>query len=281
MKWIAAILMVANVLIFLGISDRQVEYVADQQELSPDVNGDSMLLLKEVYPENAELAQSDLLLGASDGVVAPVIATGEDLPETIVSDDSIASLEVDEQGLTQRIDEAEPEEQSDTLIAALVPAEITEGPANLLCYRIGPFKNKSLWNRATGWVESQKISMNPISSESRELRAVRVYVGPFDSIAAAQTDVEVLKQKELDYFVYLRDDNQARISLGYFTQEELSIKFVDYLRTQNIEAKSQPEYRTLGPYDWMDIEIDSSARSVIRDRDWGDKEIEVIERDCE
>ncbi len=277
MKWIAAILMIFNVLVFLGISDRQVEYVADQTELQPDVNGDSMLVLREVYPK---LEDSDRL-GNVDSANEPVIVTGgDDLPETIIPDDTLASLEVSSSGEATLIETEEPAQESEIDLAALVPAESGSLPVGLSCYRIGPFKSGSVWSRANSWVQSQDISITPVRSESREVRAVRVYVGPFESIAAAQGDVEVLKQKDLDYFVYLRDDNQARISLGYFTQEELSIKFVDYLKTQNIEAKSQPEYRTLGPFDWMDVEIEGERRRLILDRDWGDEEVETIEREC-
>jgi hypothetical protein len=119
-----------------------------------------------------------------------------------------------------------------------------------------------------------------VRSESRELRAVRVYVGPFESITAAQPAIENLKQRELDHFVYLKDGGQARISLGYFTQEELAVKFVDYLVSQKIEAKSQPEYRTLGPYDWMDVRISSGARGVLLSRDWGSEVINIDEQPC-
>jgi len=277
MKWIAAILMIFNVLVFLGISDRQVEYVASQEELQPDVNGDSMLVLQEVYPELSESEQ----LGNPGSADAPSVVTdGDDLPGAVISDDALASLEVNSQGETTLLETEDVAQQSDIDLAALVPAESGNLPVGLSCYRVGPFKSGSIWSRANSWVQSQDIAITPVRSESRELRAVRVYVGPFESIAAAQGDVEILKQKELDYFVYLRDDNQARISLGYFTQEELSIKFVDYLQTQNIEAKSQPEYRTLGPFDWMDLEIEGERRRLILDRDWGDDDVETVEREC-
>jgi len=277
MKWIAAILMILNVLVFLGISDRQVEYVADPEELQPDVNGDSMLVLKEVYPE---LNESDQPSSGTSGGVPLIVTGGDDLPETVISDDTLATVEVSGQGEATLVETEENVQESEIDLAALVPAESGSLPTGLSCYRIGPFKSGSIWSRANSWVQSQDISITPVRSESRELRAVRVYVGPFESIAAAQGDVEALKQKELDYFVYLRDDNQARISLGYFTQEELSIKFVDYLKTQNIEAKSQPEYRTLGPYDWMDVEIEGERRGLILDREWGDEEVLTVEREC-
>ena len=53
MKWFAAILMIANVVIFLGVSDREIENIASQGDARPDVNKESMLLLKEVAPEPA------------------------------------------------------------------------------------------------------------------------------------------------------------------------------------------------------------------------------------
>jgi len=275
MKWFAAILMIANVVIFLGVSDREIENIASQGDARPDVNKESMLLLKEVAPEPA--APDGVEFSAT--ITAPNVSVETDLPTTSVASEDVASISIDELGaatvtIPGDIEQAAPGSQ----IAVVAAAD--ESSADWSCYRIGPFKDLSLWRTAQDWVTDRGLGYQPVRSESRELRAVRVYVGPFASISAAQPAIENLKQRELDHFVYLKDGGEARISLGYFTQEELAVKFVDYLVSQQIEAKSQPEYRTLGPFDWMDVKISSGARGVLLSRDWGSDVTTIDEQPC-
>jgi hypothetical protein len=286
MKWIAAVLMIVNVVIFLGVSDRQVESALRSNDFKPDVNRESMMLLQETLPINlveSETQDPDQAQ-APTLITAPDVSSGSDLLSTAIEDNEMAMVDVDTNGgvnitLTEGAESgpnSEPSEetQEGREIALAAP------PGQFSCYRVGPFKDKSIWQGARQWVTDQGLEFVAVRSESRELRAVRVYVGPFDSINAAQQDVDRLDNKELDFFVYLRDNGEARISLGYFTQEELAAKFVDYLSTQEIEAKSQPEYRTLGPFDWMDINVKSTSRWDLLERDWQDAGVKVTERQC-
>ena len=58
-KWFAAILMILNVIVFLRVSDRQVENGFVKNVHRPNVNKESMLLLKEVNAEgNARVQQT-------------------------------------------------------------------------------------------------------------------------------------------------------------------------------------------------------------------------------
>ncbi|MGI9317160.1 MAG: hypothetical protein ACR2QW_07530 [bacterium] len=282
MKWLAAVLMIVNVVVFLGVSDRQIESSYQQNEFKPDVNRESMLLLKEVSPTD----QSDtnpLIL--ADGE-SPTLITAPDIGSEPDKSSEIDGAVTPNTGndLTSQTDVNGPVsvdgmvlEGSEISVASL---DLNTAPGQFSCYRVGPFKDQSAWGSARQWVTDQGLEFKPVRSESRELRAVRVYIGPFASITAAQQDVDMLDQKELDYFVYLRDNGEARISLGYFTQEELAAKFVNYLSTQNIEAKSQPEYRTLGPFDWMDIKVVSTSRWDLLERDWDDDTVKISERNC-
>ena len=279
MKWLAAVLMIVNVVVFHGVSDRQIKSTFPQSNNKPDVNRESMLLLKEVLPV---VKQGSDIQDFSNGE-SPTLVTAPDIGSesggenaTDVSNESAAN---DRRATEDASDSVEIGLQgSQTSMASL---DISSPPDDFSCYRVGPFKDRSSWTDARQWVIDQGLEFTPVRSESRELRAVRVYIGPFVSISAAQKDVDMLDEKELDYFVYLRDNGEARISLGYFTQEELAAKFVNYLSSQNIEAKSQPEYRTLGPYDWMDLRLKSTSRWSLLERDWKDDEVKVSERPCE
>lgn len=283
MKWLAAVLMILNVVVFLGVSDRQIETPINPADFKPDVNRESMLLLKEVLPDGQRQSdESEISNGdAPTLVTAPDIGAlsegGEETAEASASASDIASGEsasTEDSADTERVGL----QGSETSVASL---DISTGPDDISCYRVGPFKNQSSWRDAKQLVTNMGLVFTAVRSESRELRAVRVYIGPFVSISAAQQDVDMLDEKELDYFVYLRENGEARISLGYFTQEELAAKFVNYLASQDIEAKSQPEYRTLGPYDWMDVTLKSTSRWELLERDWQDDEVKVSERPCE
>ena len=93
--------------------------------------------------------------------------------------------------------------------------------------------------------------------------------------------MDMLGQRERDHFYYLRE-GKARISLGYFTQEELALRYVEYLQSQQgVEARSQPEYRTLGPYFWMDVRVESGFLDRLLERDWQSEGVRVSEKACD
>ena len=54
----------------------------------------------------------------------------------------------------------------------------------------------------------------PIDQERKPRTAGRaVYIGPFNTNADALPQVEVLKEKELDYFLYHSEEGEVRVSL--------------------------------------------------------------------
>ncbi len=294
MKWVAALLMILNVVIFLRVSDRQVENGFQRSDARPDVNRESMLLLKEVYAEASQnTPDTDPVVQNSFGDPALPNAIFDGRDAALIGNQEVAQAGSELESMV--IDNTDSSDQDDgqktsstTLLPVVIDSELvtatptaeTQGEPDWSCYRVGPFKDQTVWQQARQWGNLKNLDFVPVRSESRELRAVRVYIGPFASISAAQPDVELLKAKELDHFVYLRNDDQARVSLGYFTQEELANKFVEYLVTQDIPAKSQPEYRTMGPFDWMDVKIDSADRGDLLSKQWGADSVIVAEREC-
>lgn len=289
MKWIAAILLVLNVLVFLGISDRQIESVPGRGDARPDVNRESMLLIKEVSDgrETVTSPSAPPLVEIGD-FPSPGTNPADDLPATVLTDDRPALLSIDSDGMARIETPAPPAETAGggetapttEVIADAGPvARVADVAPDYSCYRIGPFRDTESWNTAVSWVTQQEWPYQRVRSESRELRAVRVYIGPYESIGASQSTTEMLKEKELDHFVYLRE-GKARISLGYFTQEELAGKYVEYLNGLGIDARSQPEYRTLGPFDWMDVKVDSRLRRSLLEQQWDGEGVRTAEKDC-
>ena len=228
MKWLAALLLVANAALYLwagGNDGGGGERAAAQ----PDVNADGMRLLGELRPR------------------APVPREPD----------------------TSRNADIEP--------SGLDPAA-TPRPASS-CYRIGPFKRQADWQAATRWLESQQFVHQAVRSESRQMRAVRVYLGPFESFDAAAPTAEWLTKRGVDHFAKPVDGG-VRLSLGYFVQEELAERYLEQLRARGIEANSDMDYHPIGPFDWLEASVEDARRDVLLGRRWAGSGVAMIEVDC-
>lgn len=271
MKWIAALLMLANVAIFLWASGRQDVVEQTRIESSPDVNKQGMLLLSEASgikkigtiaqsSGNAQSTQQDTTAAdpsaAKDKGVSTLDATGE----LIMAEDLI--------------------EDGDDGSVLAVGAPESSSSSGLACYRIGPFRKDDPWKSAVSWMGEQEIDFKHVTSESRELLAVRVFLGPYPSASETQMAVRALKKKNLDHFVYEGDGGSKKVSLGYFTQEELATKFLGYLESIEVQAKSQPEYRTLGPYNWMEIRAEGVNLDLLTSHNWKARNIGLSRVGC-
>ena len=93
--------------------------------------------------------------------------------------------------------------------------------------------------------------------------------------------MEMLGQKDLEHSYDLRDGKE-RISLGYFTQDELALRYVEYLQNdRGVDALTQPEYRTLGPFFWMDVSAENGYLGQLLERDWLAGGVRVSEKACD
>ncbi len=278
MKWIAAILMILNVTVYLWASGNQVETSLLENPSSPDVNKEGMLLLSE----------------AGGTKQFGIIATGN-LQKSLNTDERVAKSDDSDDGQTSQSSErttgldtgenliiTEDIIEGDEISSATAVGDSLSGSAGLAaqCYRIGPFRKPEPWEVAQNWLSEQGVSFKHVTSESRELRAVRVYLGPYSSTSEAQTAVKLLESKNLDHFVYQLGDGATRVSLGYFTQEELATKFLDYLAGIKVEAQSQPEYRILGPFNWMEISAQTIDLDLLRGHDWVEDNVGLSRLDC-
>ena len=159
-------------------------------------------------------------------------------------------------------------------------APATTAKGNSSCYRIGPFKEATAWQAANQWMKSRQFAHQAVRSASRELRAIRVYLGPFESHAEAQPIMDWLDERSIEHFIKPGKLEQVRISLGYFIQEALAVKFIAYLLSQDIVANSQPEYRTIGPFDWLEASIAPTRRNALLSHDWREKGVATLEITC-
>ena len=255
MKWIAAMLMIVNVAVYLWAGGRQSEGAPAAAVLS-DVNREGMRLLREVAPVRRAAAVSAAPVSSrsrSDGSVT-----------TALEDTDIVGEELAPGG------EA----------AAAVAASAAPDADERLCHRVGPFKREDAWQAALAWMADNGLFFQRVTNQHREHRAVRVFLGPFASPAEIGPVRSLLRDKELENFTYHGEDGAMRISLGYFTQEELAAKFMEHLKSLGVVARSRPEYRPLGPYSWMEIPPGQADMAALTGRNWGENGVRVTAVAC-
>lgn len=242
MKWVAGLLLVANVVVYLWATSGE-SGAGPGASAKPDVNADAMRLLHEIPPSAAAERR-----GPADAAGAETAA---------VRDTDIEPSGID--------------------------ARRTAPPgARRSCHRIGPFKGGAGWSSATRWMRAQRFTYQAIRSERRKTRVVRVYLGPFDSQAAAAPALEQLKEANFDHFIEPDPaDRKIYISLGYFTQDELAAKYVTHLLARDIKARSRDGYRDIGPHDWMEMSVNTTdRRDLLLSRNWTEQSAVVVEVDC-
>jgi hypothetical protein len=188
----------------------------------PDVNKEGMLLLSETGSlkqfgsiEGTRQSVSTLIEPNQDQGQSQLQKLDQVKVETPQATSTSEELQDDQPTITGLAEEDSPAfqiQQSATDLdetgeaAAEVgqlqqPVELAQVVENF-CYRLGPFKKQETWQAATEWMGQNNYEFRQVTSDSRELRAVRVYLGPFDTIISAQSSVAQLKEKNLDHFVY-------------------------------------------------------------------------------
>ncbi|MDD9855026.1 MAG: hypothetical protein OXU88_02475 [Gammaproteobacteria bacterium] len=250
MKWLAGALVAANVVLYLWAAGGSAPPGAPAPAAVADVNADAMRLVHEIPPA----AESD----ATDATDATDAADA-----TVASADSAGDARV-AQGIN------------------IQPSGLDSQPAARSCHRIGPFKGGDAWDAAERWMRAQGFDYRAVRSARRATQVVRVYLGPFDSRAAAAPTLAWLQESDLEHFV--EADSAGRktvISLGYFTQAALAEKYIAHLRARNIAARARRDYRDIGPHDWFEATVATARRrEQLRARQWAEPGAVVIEVDC-
>ena len=265
MKWIAAILLIVNVAVYLWSSGRQIEEVDLSTVSRSEVNREGMLLLSET----GGLKQVGTIVGVQD-----TEGEGEAVATTVPAGDA-----------NETVDPSQPDAGDAGAPLSEVAESIAEpdGPDNRAaraCFRLGPFRKGGSWQEAMQWMSERGIDYAHVVSDSRELQGTRVFLGPYASRHLTDPVVAQLTEKNLEYFVYPGEDGSFRVSLGYFAQKALAEKFVVDLRSIGITAEHQPEYRKLEAFNWMEIPIASAGESELNARDWGETGVRLSQVEC-
>lgn len=256
MKWIALILLLANVMSYLyGLKQvaSKTGQVAKQHE---SLGAKDMTVIK---PNKKSMASQSL---------APASAVLNEVP--------LAQLNIDEKGKVLR--QIKPKEQDirvkplkkiqmdETLGSVLVlpkpvvlekekgeqksnPAEpvlttrapvnsVKVSPAQPTCLTFGPFKDQQTLTKVQRAFELNETDYELVTlGKKNKIKAVRIFMGPFSSTAARKAQRKILNEDKIDHFV-VSIDGTPLIQLGYFSDAKRAKNYQQRLKNRNIEAKA-------------------------------------------
>jgi len=152
------------------------------------------------------------------------------------------------------------------------------------CARIGPFLSSAVASLAAQKLDSMSLSYTRRTVKSREIRAFRVYLGPFRDPSALETQRRLLEDGGVaDYYVKRDDDGSTIISLGLFSQRDGAEVMRRKLSRQGVEAELRTEDRVLKPNYWLEINDAALARRMpeaLTGARWGEKEARIRRYEC-
>lgn len=151
------------------------------------------------------------------------------------------------------------------------------------CFRIGPFLDYAQLTLATQKLDALSVRHSEISVDARQIRAYRVYLGPFSALTDAQGAEQRLGATGISDHYLKQEDPGAIVSLGLFSQKLSAETLARQLSDQGFTAQVRSEDRTLGPTYWLELP-DQAANdrvgSALRDTPWGDQRSQLREIRC-
>lgn len=158
-----------------------------------------------------------------------------------------------------------------------------EGGAD--CARIGPFVNSAVASLAAQKLDAMSLRYNRRTVKSREIRAFRVFLGPFEGQSSLEAQRRLLDSGGIEDYYVKRDERNGVgiISLGLFSQREGAQALLDRLARNEVQARLRAEDRVLKPNYWLEINDPAVARDIpseLANASWGEKEAEVRRYKC-
>ncbi len=144
------------------------------------------------------------------------------------------------------------------------------------CYRIGPFYDERGSVKAVGALNELSVPHTALTIKQREVRAYRVYLGPFNTSEQIEQQRNLLRNNGIyEHYVKSEPSSQDVISLGLFSQQARAEEFMHDLLERDVRAQTRPEDRTLGPTYWLelqDVAPNQGVLAVLRETKWaGDR----------
>jgi len=152
------------------------------------------------------------------------------------------------------------------------------------CARIGPFVDSAVMAVAAQKLDALALPYTRRTVKAREIRAYRVFMGPFASESALQAGRRRLDDAGVEDYYVTGDDGTGRIlSLGLFSQSDGAQILQRRLARRGIEAGLRTEDRVLKANFWLEIDNPAAARGLpdeLAGARWGEKGARVRRYDC-
>lgn len=152
------------------------------------------------------------------------------------------------------------------------------------CVHIGPFTSSAVVALAAQQLDAMSLSYTRRTVKAREIRAFRVFLGPFRSESAIDAQRRLLESAGVeDYYVKRDDEGGGIISLGLFSQQAGAEVMRRKLAERDIEAKLATEEQVLEPNFWLEISDPAVAREIppqLAGASWGEQEARVRRYEC-
>lgn len=152
------------------------------------------------------------------------------------------------------------------------------------CIRIGPFVSSAVLALAAQKLDAMSLGYTRRTVKSREIRAFRVFLGPFQSESAIQTQRRLLESAGVEEFYVKRDDDSgAIVSLGLFSQEDGAEAMRRKLAEAGVDARLRTEERVLAPNFWLEVDDPAVAADIPPELDeasWGEEAARVRRYEC-
>lgn len=160
--------------------------------------------------------------------------------------------------------------------------QTTESPFEpVFCLRIGPFHDTGLAAQAEKELAARSLSFESRTVKAREIRAIRVYLGPFESSSQVQAQKKKLEENGITDFYVKREVGQPDIiSLGLFSQSTGAEALAGDLGERGVSVETRAENRLLDPTYWLEFETNRATRVELTSSDWGDKRTRLTEFPC-
>ena len=128
------------------------------------------------------------------------------------------------------------------------------------------------------------LPFESLTVKAREIRAYRVYIGPFSNPQAIEVQRLWLSESGVsDHYVKRQVGEKDIISLGLFSQNTGADALVRDLKSKNVSAQTRLEDRTLGSTHWLELRdsnTNRAARAQLSTLDWGDERTKLSEFPC-
>ncbi len=197
----------------------------------------------------------------------------EERPEIVVAEE-LRLLDGPQE--SEVISEKEAISKNDNKV--LVSEKVTN---QLLCYTIGPFKDKTRALEVSGRYSGNQIKTRLKSSLEKDYMGVMVYIGGHKNRGeAVKTAISLATKGIRDYIIVSVEDEENVLSIGVFGLKKNADRLIGKLKKLKFAVKSMARYRERTIY-WLYYQ-QSNDRELLSLLDDGDidKGISQISRQC-